>query len=328
MEVQHIYDKPTGFTEVPRVVIAPNGDYFTAFPADRAHRWGRREKVKEMTAYGSRDKGRSWEGPSHPWRVPYSQHAFTPIVDKNSRRIYTFGLERPFETMPETLQHSDPLAMRYSDDNGHCWSAPERIRPVNDPECLGVCHMQMCRTDTGTWLLGAYPATNIPKGSGHARRDRQQVVRSTDRGTSWALTPGPEHGGWYVEEFDRMLEGQVFALGGRKRSYSFACPRGALGRCAQRTTGSPGARRSRPRLFTLTPRQWCFIFWAGAWRRLCTTGPDTQNHAIFVSTGAFSGSHFPLMKGELGPRRALYSPTPVRRRIRDGLWMLSMRICW
>lgn len=228
MTARHIYDKPTGFSEAPRIVITPKGDYFTAFPAGSGHQWGKHEKVNEMTAYRSRDKGRTWEGPVHPWKVPYNQHAFNPVIPKGSKRIYTFGLEPPFETMSATRQHSGPLAMRYSDDDGHTWSKPEPIRPVNDPEYVGVCHMQMCETGAGTWLLGTYTVTNIPKGAGQARRDRQQVLRSTDRGKTWTLVPGPEHGGWYVKEYDRMLEGQVLSLGGKRAVMFSRVPSGRI----------------------------------------------------------------------------------------------------
>ena len=198
------------FAEAPRAVKTPGGDYLVLFPAGQAHTWGRTKKVNDMYAVRSSDGGKTWTARQLAWKSAYNQHAWNPLIPRGSKRICSFAMEGAFAELD--LPHNGPLGMRFSDDDGRTWSEPARIRPVNDPDYKGVCHMQMCETSAGTWLLGTYTIRAKKVG----RADRQFILRSGDRGKTWTLIPGKRPNGWHLEKHDRMLEGRILGLGGAK----------------------------------------------------------------------------------------------------------------
>ncbi len=208
MRAIHAWPRPYGFAEPQRAVITPGGDYLLMAAIGKAHQWGLTDKANEIVAYRSKDKGATWSGPTLPWEVPYSQHAFNPLIPKGSRRIYTFGTDYHPDYI--VLPHNGAIPIRYSDDDGYTWSEPRFISPVNDPEYRGVGHMQGCETDAGTWLLGTYFIEVKENGR---RRDKQYILRSEDKGKTWTLLPDKRPNGWFLEEFDRMLEGQAINIG-------------------------------------------------------------------------------------------------------------------
>ena len=89
------------------------------------------------------------------------------------------------------------------------------IRPENDSEFTGMSCVRMCETDAGTWLLGSHEGrwTRTPK---TPVITRAYVLRSEDRGKTWAVHPKPRPDGWYLETFDRMDEPRPINLGGGK----------------------------------------------------------------------------------------------------------------
>ncbi len=210
MDIQqiHAWPKPYGFSEPQRAVMTPSGDYLMMACVGKGHQWGNIDKVNEIVSYRSKDKGRTWIGPEQPWEVPYSQHAFNPLIPKGSKRIYSFGTD--FVPEHVILPHNGLIPVRYSDDDGYTWSQPNFIRPVNDPEYRGVGHMQGCETDKGTWLLGTY---FIDKKEDQPRKDKQYILRSEDQGNTWRLLPDKRHGGWGIEGYGSIMEGQVINVG-------------------------------------------------------------------------------------------------------------------
>lgn len=204
------------FAEAPRAVKTPvGGEIVALFPAGKAHTWGKTTKVNDMYAVRSADGGRTWTKPVLAWQSSYNQHAWNPLIPRGGKRIVSFAMEGAFDELD--LPHSGPLGMRWSGDDGRTWAGPVRIRPVNDPNYKGVCHMQMCRTPSGAWLLGTYEIRAKKVG----RADRQFVLRSADQGKTWLLIGkgGAEAAakgkpeGWYLPKYDRMLEGLVLSLG-------------------------------------------------------------------------------------------------------------------
>ena len=104
-----------------------------------------------------------------------------------------------------------PIGYRSSDDDGHTWSDVTLIRPANDPDFRGMFVMRMCETGRGTWLLAPHTGENYLYGSVSTRL---YVMRSADRGKSWALLPQPRPDGWVTPGFDRLEEGRPISLGG------------------------------------------------------------------------------------------------------------------
>ena len=203
----HAWPVPDGFAEPQRLCIAPNGDYILGACVGAAHQYGKSGKFNEIVLYRSDNKGATWSGPVRPWETSWSQHAFNPLVPRGSKRIYSFGTD--FHPDHLVLPHNGAVSLRWSDDVGHNWSDPTFIKPANAPHWTGVGHMQPYETAAGTWLIGTYHI--IGKGPGE-RGDRQHVLRSDDRGESWTLIP--EDGqGWYLDPWDRMLEGIPIDLG-------------------------------------------------------------------------------------------------------------------
>jgi len=229
MTAQRIHAWPVEkgcFVESPRAVKTPGGDYLVMFPAGKGHYGGKdRTKRNDMVAYRSSDKGKTWRGPTIPWDVPYGVHGFIPFIPRGSKRIYAFGTE-PIPDRRKGAENA-PIGYRISDDDGRTWSKPTLIRPVNDPEFLGMSLMRMCETKSGTWLLGTHAA--IWKRTRKAPLStRQYVLRSEDRGKTWTLLPGKRPSGWFNEAFDRMDEGRIISLGGVKALLMTRTPEGHL----------------------------------------------------------------------------------------------------
>ena len=206
----HGWPKPYDFSEAPRACFTPCGDLLMMTNTGIGHQWGQTDKRSELVAYRSRDNGATWSGPCHPWHVPYSEHAFNPLIPGDGNRIVAFMSD--FHADYACMPHTGALGIRTSDDNGHTWSEVRRVVPANDPGMRGVYHIQGCETDAGTWLLGTY---TIEEGVGiDGRVDYQYVLRSVDRGATWDLLPGPRPAGWTLEPWKRMLEGRIIHLGG------------------------------------------------------------------------------------------------------------------
>ena len=51
----------------------------------------------------------------------------------------------------------------YSDDDRYTWTGPELINPKNDPGFTGISVMRMCKTNKGTWLIGAHEGYHYDK---------------------------------------------------------------------------------------------------------------------------------------------------------------------
>jgi hypothetical protein len=214
MSVGRIHARPLSegcYIETPRGVKTPQGDYLVMFPAGKGHFGWSAGKTNQMVAYRSHDQGRTWTGPTVPWDVPYGVHGFVPFIPRGGTRLYAFGTE-PVPGQREPGLENSPIGFRYSDDDGHTWSPPTLIRPVNDPGYVGVSVMRMCQTDRGAWLLGTHTGYFKPKEQ--AWRTRQYVLRSEDHGATWTLLPDKRPGGWYQPQFDRFDEGRVISLAG------------------------------------------------------------------------------------------------------------------
>jgi predicted neuraminidase len=240
---------PFQFSEAPRIIVAANGDWIVGFPAGMGHQFAGARKLNDLYLVRSTDRGRTWTPPRLAWGVlPYNQHAFNPLRPRGSDRIYTFQQESTLE-ITQRSPHSGPLAYRYSDDHGHSWSAPQPIRPTNDPDYWGVCHMQMAETSAGTWLLGTYTVEVQEWADQHrTRRDIQYVLRSVDQGRTWTLVPGPRPGGWKTPGTERMLEGLILPLPGA-RAVMFT--RSTTGRIWEMRSADDGLSWSAPTPTTL-----------------------------------------------------------------------------
>ena len=193
-----------------RATITPGGDYLLMFPEGR-HYGGTgniHKKVNTLIAYRSKDKGKTWIGPSAAFDIPYSQHGFIPLVPRGSKRLYAFGTQ----PVPKEREGSEncPIGFRYSDDDGYTWSKVTLIRPTNDPGFKGMSVMRMTETERGTWLLGSHEADWTTK----PLTTRAYVLRSEDRGITWTLHPGPRPAGWFEPRHNRMDEPRPVALAG------------------------------------------------------------------------------------------------------------------
>jgi hypothetical protein len=194
-----------------RATRTPGGDYLLMFP-DGGHYGGKKEKVNDMLAYRSSDKGKTWKGPTVAFDIDYNQHGFVPFIPRGSNRIYAFGTQPVWGlwTQERGLGENTPIGYRFSDDAGQHWSEVRLIRPKNDPGFTGMSVMRMCETDAGTWLIGSHEGD----WSYRPLMTRQYILRSEDRGSTWELLPHPRHGGWCVPEFNRMDEGRPINVGG------------------------------------------------------------------------------------------------------------------
>jgi hypothetical protein len=219
----------TAAPEVPlfetRATKTPAGDYLLIFP-DGGHYGSADRKINEMLAYRSNDKGKSWEGPSHPFDIDYNQHGFIPFIPRGTDRIYAFGTQPIWGkySREDGLQENAPIGYRYSDDDGATWSDVKLIKPVNDPSFIGMSVMRMCETENGVWLLGSHEGDWSYK----PLITRQYMLRSDDKGETWELLPGKRHGGWHCPGFGRMDEGRPIDLGGGRVYLMARTPEGHL----------------------------------------------------------------------------------------------------
>jgi hypothetical protein len=222
-QVVHRSRKDTLFET--RAVITPKGDFLLMFP-EGGHYGGKREKVNDLIAYRSSDKGRTWQGPTVAFDIPYSQHGFVPLIPKGTARIYAFGTQPIYErrVMERGLRENAPIGYRYSDDDGRTWSEVRLISPVNDRQFTGMSVMRMCETSAGTWLIGSHEGDWSVK----PLRTRLYVLRSENRGRTWALLPDKRPNGWYAKGWDRMDEGRPVDLGGGNVMFMMRTPEGHL----------------------------------------------------------------------------------------------------
>jgi len=206
---QLVHEAETNLFET-RATITPGGDYLLMFP-EGAHYGGKKGKVNNMIAYRSSDKGKTWSDPTVAFDIDYSQHGFIPLIPRGSKRIYAFGTQ-PIEGKREGAENC-PIGFRYSDDDGHTWSEVTLIKPVNNPDFLGMSVMRMCETDAATWLLGSHEGRWVRKPNLPVVT-RAYVLRSEDQGKTWTVLPDKRPGGWYLKQFERMDEPRPINLGG------------------------------------------------------------------------------------------------------------------
>ena len=215
VDAQLVHKAKTNLWET-RATVTPGGDYLLMFPDGKHYasgKKGEREKGNNLVAFRSKDKGKTWQGPTVAFDIDYSLHGFIPLIPRGSKRIYAFGTQ-PIRDNRVGKENS-PIGYRYSDDDGYTWSEVTLIRPKNDPDFIGMSVMRMCETDAGTWLVGSHEANwirtpKIPVAT------RAYVLRSEDKGKTWTVQPGARPGGWFLEEFRRMDEPRPINLGGGK----------------------------------------------------------------------------------------------------------------
>ena len=217
----HRWPEPYDKLFETRSVITPAGDYLVVATAGKAHYGGQpaTEKLNDLFAYRSSDRGATWSGPSILWDVPFNQHGFVPLIPRGTSRIYAFGTQ-PMAGRYNGVENA-VIGYRYSDDDGFHWSELELIEPQNDPDYQGMSVIQMTETESGVWLLGSHTGTSYfaYEEDGQTRynaRSRQYILRSADQGQSWTLVPGARPNGWYLPQFDRMDEIRPLSLGGAK----------------------------------------------------------------------------------------------------------------
>ena len=307
----HARPAPNDWCGESRCEITPRGDYLLMFTAGRAHYGGRTEKVNDMIAYRSSDKGKIWTGPVVAWKVPYNQHGFVPLVPRGGKRIYAFGTEPIFGRIED--RENAPIGFRVSSDDGHNWSPVTLIRPENDPDYLGMFVMRMCETDRGTWLLA--PHTGMSR---NPRHTRLYVMRSTDRGKTWRLLPGPRPNGWTEPKYGRMEEGRPIALGNGRVLLIVRTAEGHLWKLRSRDDGLAWSRPeptplvhplAPPMVFVLSDRKTLAAFHhnrytggetnspSGAdrselWVSLSRDGGETWSEPRFVLANANVPGHF------------------------------------
>jgi hypothetical protein len=209
-----------------RATTTPGGDYLLMFPEGDHYAKSKGEKMNSMMAYRSSDHGKTWQGPTVAFDIPYSQHGFIPLIPRGSKRIYAFGTQ-PIPgkwTWENGQRENGPIGFRWSDDDGRTWSDVKLIAPTNDPEFRGMSVMRMTETDAGTWLLGSHLADWSKK----PFTTQQYLLRSEDRGETWTVLPGARPKGWTADGFDRMDEGRPLNLGGGKVLFMSRTPQGHL----------------------------------------------------------------------------------------------------
>ena len=224
-QVVHRTSAPEAPLYETRATKTPKGDYLLIFP-DGAHYGTAETKINEMLAYRSKDRGNTWEGPSHPFDIDYNQHGFIPFIPSGSDRLYAFGTQPIWGrySREDGLHENAPIGYRYSDDDGVTWSDVNLIEPANDPGFLGMSVMRMTETESGTWLLGSHEGDWSYK----PLITRQYLLRSEDQGKTWELLPGKRHGGWHCPGFGRMDEGRPVDLGGGNAFFMTRTPEGHL----------------------------------------------------------------------------------------------------
>ena len=253
-----VYRTEKGTLFETRGTKTPNGDYLLMFPTNtvdrpegRSHYGSATEKVNDLVAFRSSDKGLTWHGPTRPIDIEYNLHGFIPFIPEKSdvnpgKRIYCFGTQpiRGMYSREDGLQENTPIGYRYSDDDGYHWSEVRIIRPVNDPKFTGMSVMRMCETQNGTWLLGTHEADWTYK----PLMTRQYILRSEDQGKTWELLPERRHGGWYVRTHNRMDEGRPITLADGRILLMLRSPEGHLW---QSWSEDDGKSWSEPKASTL-----------------------------------------------------------------------------
>lgn len=209
-----------------KATLTPGGDFLLMFPLGKHYGSSKGQKVNDLLACRSSDKGRTWTGPAVGFDIEYNQHGFVPLIPKGSKRIYAFGTQPiPGKWTWKGGQHENaPIGFRWSDDDGHTWSDVTLIEPVNDPGFKGMSVMRMCETDAGTWIIGSHEADWSKK----PLQTRQYLLRSEDQGRTWTVLPRPRPGGWFVKGLGRMDEGRPINLGGGRVLALFRTPEGHL----------------------------------------------------------------------------------------------------
>ena len=135
------------FTDCPRAIVTPKGDYLMMSPVGRHYARDLKNKCNTMMAFRSKDKGKTWSGPTVAYDIDYSQHGFIPLIPKGTSRIYNFGTQ-PIIKLREGMENAS-IGFRYSDDDGYTWSKVELIKPEGEPDFRGMSCMRMTETDTG-----------------------------------------------------------------------------------------------------------------------------------------------------------------------------------
>jgi hypothetical protein len=209
-----------------RAVITPGGDYLLMFPLGEHYGSSKGKKVNTMVAFRSKDRGRTWQGPTEPFKIDYSQHGFIPLIPRGTKRIYSFGTQPDPKTYDwrNGGQENTPIGYRWSDDDGYTWSDATIIAPINDPTFKGMSVMRMTETESGTWLLGSHEADWSVK----PLKTRQYLLRSDDKGKTWNVLPGARPGGWFAEGFGRMDEGRPISVGGKNVAFMSRTTQGHL----------------------------------------------------------------------------------------------------
>ena len=205
-----IYRAPTEMFEV-RATPTPGGDYLAMLPSG-GHYGGNDKKANTMVAIRSSDKGKTWGNPYVAFNIDYNQHGFIPLIPKGSKRIYSFGTQPVWGmyTRDKGLAENAPIGWLQSDDDGHTWTGPTLINPVNDPGFTGMSVMRMCETDKGTWLIGAHDGYHWDK---PATSTYLYILRSEDQGKTWEALPGARKNGWNIKPYNRMDEGRPIQVG-------------------------------------------------------------------------------------------------------------------
>ena len=233
-----VYRTDKGTLFETRAAKTPSGEYLLMFPTNNldrpeggSHYGGAAEKVNDLVAFRSRDRGKRWDGPSRPIDIDYNLHGLIPFVPQKSdvlpgKRLYCFGTQPVWGmySREDGLHENAPIGYRYSDDDGLHWSEARLIRPVNDPGFTGMSVMRMCETKVGTWLIGSHEGDWSYK----PLMTRQYILRSEDQGKSWELVPGRRHGGWYVRSHNRMDEGRPITLADGRVLLMIRSPEGRL----------------------------------------------------------------------------------------------------
>jgi sialidase-1 len=221
---QLVYESKSNLFE-NKATITPRGDYLLMFPEGK-HYGGSTNKVNDLMAMRSSDKGRTWSKPKPAFKIDYNQHGFVPLIPRGTKRIYAFGTQPVWSefSVAKGQQENAPIGFRYSDDDGHTWSDVQLIRPVNDPEFRGMSVMRMCETDSGAWLIGSH----LGDWSVKPLLTRQFLLRSENHGKTWTLLPDKRPNGWFAPGFNRMDEGRPINLGGGKVLAMFRTPEGHL----------------------------------------------------------------------------------------------------
>lgn len=82
-----------------RATVTPNGDYLLIFP-EGEHYGSSEKKVNTMLAYRSKDKGKTWVGPTIAFNIDYNQHGFIPFIPRGTKKFMPLELSLSKENIP------------------------------------------------------------------------------------------------------------------------------------------------------------------------------------------------------------------------------------